>query len=59
MNVCHGKNIFITLLEDGILNYQKENGHHLFSLGTGYDTFFELGEEEEKGKDSGLYVLDN
>jgi hypothetical protein len=55
VNVCRGKNIFIALQEDGILNYQKENGHNLFSLGTGHDTFLELGEDKE-GKCSGLVL---
>jgi hypothetical protein len=41
LNVCRRMHIFMTLLEDGILDVQEENEHNnSFSLGKGHDSVF-------------------
>jgi hypothetical protein len=46
VNVCNDKHISITLLEDGKLDVQEQDGHNnSFSLWTGHDSILESAEE--------------
>jgi hypothetical protein len=42
LNVCYGKQIVITLLQEGILEIRKEHGHICFRLETGHYSVIEI-----------------
>jgi hypothetical protein len=49
LKFLRGKQNFITLLEDGTMDVQEEDGHNnSFSHGRGRDTILKSAEEEEK-----------
>jgi hypothetical protein len=54
VKICHGNQIFITLLEDGTLDVQKDGGQSISCvLGADRDLNLEWVEEEE---DNGMVV---
>jgi hypothetical protein len=57
LNLCQAKNILITLLGEGALVIQEEDGHNdSFSFRMGHDSLLELS-EEEKDEDIKVCVL--